>query len=146
MKQSEIKKLISSKCHIYRSQDGLSKSMSEDGCLASVVAWFKLKWPQHSNLIYHIPNEGKHQSQKRENMGVLYGAPDLVIAIPRGGYGAYMFDAKKDTGYSISENQVKVINDMAEFNFAGYWHGVSAGKQSIIDYMSMEIIKNETNK
>lgn len=139
--QPQLRAMIAPTCKIYPSMDDLSLNMSEDGCLSTVVAWFKATWPEYSNLIYHIPNEGKHQTQKKFNMGVLPGAPDLVLALPRGGYGCYAFDAKRDKKYQHSFNQVNVINEMSKYNFAGYWFGVTAGKQSLIDYMNLPIAK-----
>ena len=124
---------------MYESQDDTSTGMSEDGILASVVNWFKVQYPEHARRIYHIKNEGmaKHAGYraKTSNMGVLKGAPDLVIQLPVGQYSAFTFDAKKDKKYSHEYNQVMVINDLAEHCFAGYFMGVNAGKRAIKDYM-----------
>ena len=114
----------------------------EDDELVDLVAWFKFNYPQHCNSILHPANEsmathGGHRKNLAQK-GMLKGAPDIMIMIPKGGYGFATFELKRgDHQSSVGQEQIDIA--LANILNGGYscicW-GLDAAKCSISNYMS----------
>jgi len=81
----------------------------------SVVNWFRLQYPKYAKLLIHVPNGGKRSSMKvkkkdgtevefcREGkelkeMGTTAGVSDLLLLLPRKGYGCLAIEMKTTEG------------------------------------------------
>lgn len=65
------------------------------------VRWFKIQYPFFSRLIMSIPNGqnvGGWRGQRLKDMGLLSGAPDLLLAVPTRRYSALFIEMKSITG------------------------------------------------
>lgn len=67
----------------------------------SVVQWFRLQYPEFWRLGFAVPNGGARNQRegatlKRE--GVVAGVADMLITIPRHGYGCLALEFKTLTG------------------------------------------------
>lgn len=64
--------------------DYAGKCNSENADLISFMSWLRRNYPQLKDISYHIPNESMKPVQGRvmdKKKGVLYGAPDVCIAL-----------------------------------------------------------------
>jgi len=61
------------------------------------VRWFRLAYPQFWRLLYAVPNGGQRNAvvaAKLKAEGVMMGAPDLKLDIPRHGHGSLAIEMK----------------------------------------------------
>lgn len=96
----------------------------------SLITWWKLAhrglgvpWEE---LLFSIPNEGKRgqiEGGRMKAMGLRPGAPDLMLAVPRGGYGGLFIELKTPSG-RVSEEQKRFHSWLIG---AGYWVKVARG-------------------
>lgn len=106
---------------------------------AAVVSWFDLQYPKLSLHLFAVPNgawlAGSSRQRaalvnKMKKEGMRSGVPDLVLAIPRGGYHGLFIEMKRSKGGTVSEQQKKY---MATLNEHGYLATVCRGSGSAID-------------
>lgn len=51
----------------------------------SCVKWFRLQYPEYTNLLFAIPNGGKRNAREAARLkaeGVTPGVPDLFLQLP----------------------------------------------------------------
>ena len=121
--------------------------MSESQQQATVVAYFKAKWP--NKIIYasangaHIAGSKEQRIRKIAKMkreGMLPGILDLCIAVARGGYHE-LYIEMKDVGKtycSVSKEQRAVLKRLADDGYKSVWHaGASAAIDEIDKYMDL---------
>jgi hypothetical protein len=75
----------------------------QKGC----VQWFRLQYREYSNLLFHVPNGGyrnKTEAAKFKKMGVVAGVSDLLLLLPRHGFGCLCIELKSEKGV-MSEHQ-----------------------------------------
>lgn len=69
---------------------------------AACVTWLWNEHPETRGLFIHIPNEGNRASVQdgalRRALGLVAGAPDTFLFIPRGGYHGLAVEFKTETG------------------------------------------------
>lgn len=73
----------------------------EDRLQIACVRWFSLQYPRLAPLLHHSPNGGqrnKLEAVRFKQMGVRAGFPDLILALPRCGYGCLFIELKSATG------------------------------------------------
>ena len=75
---------------------------------ASAVTWFWNTFPQYRGLFIHIPNEGNRSSKMdgsiRKSLGIVAGAPDTFLFVPKGIFHGLAVEFKTSTGRQ-SESQ-----------------------------------------
>lgn len=66
-----------------------------------------MRYPEASGVFFAIPNGGARNAWTAKNLrdeGVLSGAPDLILLVPKHGYASLCIEMKKPTGRQ-SESQ-----------------------------------------
>lgn len=79
------------------------------------VGWFRMRYPEASGVFFAVPNGGARNAWTAKNLrdeGVLSGAPDLLLLIPRHGYACLCIEMKKPGG-RVSDSQ-KVFKKAVE--------------------------------
>ena len=67
------------------------------------VKWFRLQYPQYALNLMSVPNGGVRRKSEAAIMkaeGVTAGAADLLLLVPRGGFGALGIEFKTLAKYS----------------------------------------------
>jgi hypothetical protein len=83
------------------------KPLSERQIQIQCVSWFKARYPEASRVFMAIPNGSARNPWTAKNLrdeGVLSGAPDLILLVPRHGYACLCIEMKKAGGRQ-SDNQ-----------------------------------------
>jgi hypothetical protein len=83
------------------------KPLSERQIQIRCVSWFRARYPEASKVFFAIPNGSARNPWTAKNLkdeGVLSGAPDLVLLVPRNGYASLCIEMKKAGGRQ-SESQ-----------------------------------------
>ncbi len=73
----------------------------------SCKQWFDLQYPKLSRLLFAVPNGGARNSREAAIMkaeGVTAGVADMILLIPRHGYGCLCIEFKTKDGHQ-SESQ-----------------------------------------
>lgn len=81
------------------------------------VQWFRLQFPEFAKLLIAIPNGGKRNIITAKVMkaeGVVAGASDLILLVPKHRYGCLCIEMKTKTGVQ-SENQKQWQKDVEKF-------------------------------
>lgn len=89
----------------------LSLPATEDDLQIQCISSFKFAYPQFAKRILHIPNGGKRnprEAARLKKMGVLPGASDILITIPRGKWHG-MFAELKLGNNDLSSHQEQFI-------------------------------------
>lgn len=117
----------------------MSKSLpTESQEQAAVVSWFDLQHPRLSPHLFAVPNgawlAGSNRQRaalvnKMKKEGMRSGVPDLILALPRGGYHGLFIEMKRLKGGTISEPQKKYMETLNEH---GYLAVVCRGSDSAI--------------
>ena len=84
------------------------KKTEESDLQIACVSWFRLQYPHLANLLWAIPNGGARDAKtgywlKRE--GVLAGASDLVLFVPRPKYASLHIEMKSGKGRQTPEQK-----------------------------------------
>lgn len=83
------------------------KPLTERQIQIQCVSWFRMRYPDASKVFMAIPNGSARNPWTAKNLkdeGVLSGAPDLILLVPRHGYACLCIEMKKPTGRQ-SESQ-----------------------------------------
>ena len=83
------------------------KPLTERQIQVQCVSWFRQRYPDASRVFMSIPNGGARNAWTAKNLkdeGVLSGAPDLLLLLPRLGFASLCIEMKKAGGRQ-SENQ-----------------------------------------
>lgn len=89
---------------------------SEHDIQKACVTWFRLSYSRIEGLFFAVPNGGKRDAVTARLMreeGVRAGVADLVLLVPRHGYGALCVEMKTLSGHQ-SEEQKKFERLCAE--------------------------------
>lgn len=71
------------------------------------VRWFGLQYPEYRGLLFHVPNGGSRnllEARSLKAQGVVPGVADLILLLPRKGFGALCIEMKTQKG-RLSEHQ-----------------------------------------
>ena len=93
------------------------KPLTERQIQIKCVSWFRLRYPEASRVFMAIPNGSARNPWTAKNLkdeGVLSGAPDLVLLVPRHGYASLCIEMKKAGGRQ-SESQKAFQEAAKEF-------------------------------
>lgn len=75
--------------------------MSEASLQTACVQWFELQYPQYRGMLLHVPNGGSRNMLEARNLkkqGVVAGVADLLLLIPRKGFGCLCIEMKYGKG------------------------------------------------
>lgn len=84
-----------------------------------VVEWFKIQYPQHNNLLIHIPNGqniGPIRGAELTRLGLVKGMPDLALFVPNRLYHALFIEMKSSIG-TLSSAQKLVISKLKSYEY-----------------------------
>lgn len=73
------------------------ESNLQQGC----VKWFRLQYPHLAKLLVAVPNGGYRNAREAGRMkaeGIVPGASDLLLLVPRNGYGCLGIEMKAGPG------------------------------------------------
>lgn len=86
------------------------ESYTQQAC----VAWFNAKYPSLSGMLFAVPNDGKRAMKmirtstgynticvggsRKKAEGLVAGVSDLILLVPRGGFGALCIELKTPKG------------------------------------------------
>lgn len=89
-------------------------SFAESYTQQACVTWFNAQYPSLSGLLFSVPNDGKRTMKsirtsigykticvggsRKKAEGMVSGVSDLILLVPRGGYGALCLEAKTEKG------------------------------------------------
>lgn len=83
------------------------KPLTERQIQIKCVSWFRMRYPEASHVFMAVPNGSARNPWTAKNLkdeGVLPGAPDLLLLIPKKGY-AYLAIEMKKVGGRVSDSQ-----------------------------------------
>ena len=72
------------------------------------VRWFRYEFPAFAPLLFAIPNGGRRDyvaAAKLKAEGVVPGVPDLLLAVPRGGFHGLWIEMKNGKAGELSTAQ-----------------------------------------
>ncbi len=75
----------------------------------SCKQWFDLQYPKLSRLCFAIPNGGARNAREAGIMkaeGVTAGVADMILLIPRNGYGCLCLEFKTKDGYQSQSQKL----------------------------------------
>ena len=85
------------------------KPLTERQIQIQCVSWFKARYPEASRVFMAIPNGSARNPWTAKNLkdeGVLSGAPDLILLVPRHGYASLCIEMKKPGGRQQESQKV----------------------------------------
>lgn len=77
------------------------KPLTERQIQIQCVSWFRLRYPEASRVFFSTPNAGQRNVWTGKNMrdeGMLAGAADLILLVPRHGFASLCIEMKKVGG------------------------------------------------
>lgn len=81
------------------------------------ITIFRYQFPKLSKMLIHVPNGGSRNIVEAANMkkqGVVAGVSDLLLLVPRGGYGCLCIEMKtKDGKQSDYQKQWQIESENA---------------------------------
>lgn len=83
----------------------------------SCVRWFRLVHPEYAYMLFAVPNGGARSATEGKMLkaeGVMAGVSDLILLVPRQGYGALCIEMK--TAKGVQRETQKVWQQEAEHN------------------------------
>ena len=100
--------------------------------------WAKGKLPELA-LMFHPANGGKRRAFEAMNLkreGVTPGVPDIVLPVPRRGYGGLYIELKRKKGGQVSEAQREYLAMLNRYgNKAVVCKGWEQARDVILDYL-----------
>ena len=112
-----------------------------------MVAWFRKKYPAHVKSL-RVSQSGGHRGKgkmaairiaKAKGQGEVKGEADIVILLPKGGYGCLVIEHKgENQGHSLSNDQQEYLDyHNACGNLAISTRGIYELTSRIEDYMGL---------
>lgn len=114
------------------------------------VKWFRLQYPLYWRMLIKVPNEAKRDmklvrtkdggyryvcpgAQRAKAEGMVKGAADMLLLVPRGGFGALAIEFKTAKG-RVDDNQKAWLQD---FEAAGNKACVCRSVDDFIDMVTL---------
>lgn len=75
---------------------------------SACVRYFRYRYPKYKRLLFHVPNGGSRNVIEAANLkeqGVVAGAPDLILFVPKWDYPALCIELKAGKNKQ-TENQI----------------------------------------
>ena len=92
--------------------------MKEKIIQRQVIQWFRLQYPNYSKLLIAVPNGGSRNSLEAvelKRQGVQAGVADLLLLIPKGGFGCLGLELKNEKNKQTLK-QMEWQSDFEMFN------------------------------
>ena len=89
----------------------------ESNLQRSCVAWFRMQYPEHAEMLFAVPNGGGRSRTEAAIMkaeGVTAGVADLILLESRGGYGSLCIEMKTGEKSSRQSASQKAWQNAAE--------------------------------
>ena len=89
-------------------RDSRKAAATEHDLQVGCVRWFRYEFTAFAPLLFAIPNGGRRDyvaAAKLKAEGVVPGVPDLLLAVPRGGYHALWIEMKNGKAGELSPAQ-----------------------------------------
>ena len=105
------------------------------------VQRFHLTWPD--TIIFHVPNEGRASigwRLKQKRLGLISGAPDLIVLDPVGEFHGLLIEMKRSNGVAsnLSDNQKLFLTEASDKGyFSAVCFGADAAMNACVDYFNM---------
>lgn len=119
--------------------------MTEAQHQANVIRWsqqptIRARFPELKYLA-HVKNEARDARDVAiaAGMGVKKGFPDLILPVPRGGYGCLLIEMKTEKGRTSEAQRWWIDHMNAEGNYAVVCHGWEEAVKVITDYLEERI-------
>lgn len=93
----------------------------ESAIQREMVEWFRFRFPQYKEVLFHPANEGKRNTKvvygrygsrvvctggaKLKAEGMVAGVADLILLVPRHGYGCLCVEVKSPKGRQSDEQK-----------------------------------------
>lgn len=116
----------------------------------ALVRWWQLcAKPDLEPLLFAIPNGGARNPVTGAMLkaeGTRAGTPDLLLAIPRHGFGGLWLELKRRHGGRLSEPQKQMLGALSSIGYAvAVCHGFDEARRAICQYLGWESVKaNQT--
>lgn len=106
------------------------------------VNYFRLAYPQYAYMLINVPNGAKrsrYEIRMAKQEGLTAGAPDLLLLVPRQGYGHLGIEMKKPGG-GIQSARQKIWQQESEKNNNAYSivHSFDEFRTLIASYLQEE--------
>ena len=125
-----------------------------------LVARFRFRYPQYAKVLFHPVNEGKRTTKVVSNRygskvvctggarlkaeGMVKGVADLILLVPRKGFGALCLETKTPTGRQDDDQKIWQKAAVAAGNKYVVYHSAEEGMQIVEDYLG-EAPQNDTD-
>lgn len=122
------------------------------------VARFRFRYPQYAKVLFHPVNEGQRTTKVVNNRygskvvctggarlkaeGMVKGVADLILLVPRNGYGALCLETKTATGKQEPEQKEWQKAAEAAGNKYVVYRSAEEGMQIIEDYLDGEPVND----
>ncbi len=97
------------------------KPPSERQIQIQCVSWFRMRYPEASKVFFAVPNGSARNPWTAKNLkdeGVLSGAPDLLLLIPKKGYAGLCIEMKKPGGrWSEAQKAFKTAVEAFKYKY-----------------------------
>jgi hypothetical protein len=90
----------------------------EDTIQSQAVYIFRLQYPKLIRRLIHIPNGGKRSKSygaKLKRLGMIKGASDLLLLVPKGDKGGLFIEVKDDEGIVSKEQEAFLLDVSADY-------------------------------
>lgn len=90
-----------------KTKNDIHKPPTERQIQIQCVSWFRMRYPEASDVFFSVPNGGARNAWTAKNLrdeGALSGVADLILLLPRHGYASLCIEMKKPGG-KLSEAQ-----------------------------------------
>ena len=117
----------------------MSKNKTEGKIQSEIVIWFWNEYKEFRGLLYHNYSNPRNEVNGAQllALGLVKGNPDLILAMPRGDFGALYIELKKP-GKKPEPHQVKQMERLrAAGNCVEWADNVEDAKAFILKYLSL---------
>ena len=115
----------------------IAETKTEAQHQAEVVRWFWNSFPEFRGLLYHNYNNPRNviNGAQLVALGLIKGNPDLTLAVPKKGFGAFYMEMKKP-GEKPRPEQIKQMDRLRSAgNFVAWADNADAAKEIIKNYL-----------
>ncbi|MDD2192656.1 MAG: VRR-NUC domain-containing protein [Bacteroidales bacterium] len=96
----------------------ISKKHEEGDIQKGCVEWFRLQYPKLSKLLFAVPNGGKRTARQGKMLkyeGMVAGVADLLLLVPKQGYGCLCLELKNGNKGRQQSNQKEWQEDAEKY-------------------------------
>ena len=85
----------------------LKRNYNESRTQIACVTWFRYQFPKYAKLLIAVPNGGNRNLEAKilKAEGVTAGVSDLLLLVPKKGYGCLCIEMKTEKGWQSDEQK-----------------------------------------